>query len=155
LQRNFMGYTTHAHCDLIGVGASAISHVGASFSQNFRELKAWKAALDAGRLPVWRGLALSPDDRLRAAVIGELMCHGRIDTGAIERLHGIEFGSYFAEELRRLQPLADDGLIRVAGGRITATPAGRLLLRSIAMCFDAHLEAPQSAGGATPLFRVL
>jgi len=145
LQRNFMGYTTHADCDLLGIGVSAISHVGESFSQNYRDLKSWEAAVDAGRLPVWRGLALSADDRVRARVIGQLMCQGEIDIGAIERNHGIEFAAYFADAFARLRPLAADGLVVIEPGRITATPAGRLLLRAVAMCFDAYLEPPQDA----------
>src|SRR6516162_7208403 len=97
LQRNFMGYTTYAGCDLIGLGVSAISHIGESFSQNFRELKKWETALAAGRLPLWRGLALSADDRVRAAVISQLMCQGVIEVRAIEARFGIDFKAYFAE----------------------------------------------------------
>ena len=155
LQRNFMGYTTHAHCDLLGVGVSAISHVGDSFSQNLRELGAWKAAVDARRLPLWRGLALSADDRVRGAVIGQLMCQGAIDIGSIERLYGIDFAAYFAPELARLGPLAADGLVRLAPRHITATATGRLLLRNVAMCFDRYLEAPPATAGAVPLSRAV
>jgi len=145
LQRNFMGYTTHADCDLIGIGASAISHVADSYSQNFRELKTWKAAVAERRLPVWRGLGLTFDDRVRATVIGQLMCQGVIDVAAVQSEYGIDFAAYFADELRQLQTLSDDGLVRIAAGRISATPAGRLLLRTIAMCFDRYLGASQPA----------
>ena len=156
LQRNFMGYTTHAGCDLIGLGVSAISHVGESFSQNFRELKKWEAALAAARLPVWRGLALSDDDRVRAAVIAQLMCQGVIDTGAIEARYGIDFAGYFGEALARLKPHMADGLVRVVDGRITVTSEGRLLLRSIAMCFDAYLKvAPPAGAQRSPFSRVI
>jgi oxygen-independent coproporphyrinogen III oxidase len=155
LQRNFMGYTTHADCDLLGLGVSAISHVGDSFSQNYRELKSWEGAVDAGRLPVWRGLALSADDRLRAAVIGALMCQGQIDVGAIERSYGIDFAGYFAASLARLQPQVADGLVVIERERITATPAGRLLLRAVAMCFDAYLEAPHGLATAPAFSRVV
>src|SRR5690606_3884055 len=74
LQRNFMGYTTHAETDLIGMGVSSISHVGDSFSQNHRDLYSYEAALDEGRLPIWRGLLLDADDVLRADLIQQLMC---------------------------------------------------------------------------------
>jgi oxygen-independent coproporphyrinogen III oxidase len=150
LQRNFMGYTTHAGCDLIGVGVSAISHVGESFSQNFRELKVWEAAVTAGHLPVWRGLTLSAEDRVRGAVIGQLMCQGAIDVAAIEAAYGIDFAGYFRDALVRLQPYQADGLVRIGHGQITATAPGRLLLRSVAMCFDATLE-PAGAATSTPL----
>jgi len=155
LLRNFMGYTTHANCDLIGVGASAISHIGDNFSQNLRDLKAWEAALDDGRLPVWRGLALSPDDRVRGAVIGGLMCQGLIEVATIERRYRIEFADYFKDALERLQPHLDDGLVCIEDGRIAATPSGRPLLRSIAMCFDGYLNGPRSTSDATPFSKVV
>ena len=156
LQRNFMGYTTHAGCDLVGLGVSAISHVGESFSQNFRELKKWEAALEAGQLPVWRGLVLSEDDRVRAAVIAQLMCQGVIDISAIEARYGIDFATYFGAALARLKPHVADCLVGMADGRITVTPAGRLLLRSIAMCFDAYLKGSLPAEAQrTPFSRVI
>ena len=145
LHRNFMGYTTHADSDLIGLGVSAISHIGDSFSQNPRELPAWEVAIDQGLLPVWRGLALSFDDRVRADVIQELMCHAAIDINKIEYRHDIDFADYFAEALVRLAPLVEDGLVEVSPQRISATPRGRLLLRIIAMCFDNHLDNQAAA----------
>lgn len=148
LQRNFMGYTTHAQTDLVGFGVSAISHIGDSFSQNPRLLPAWEAALDNDRLPVWRGMRMSADDRLRADLIQQLMCHRHIDIAALEARHGIDFGQYFADPLERLKPLADDGLVEIQPGRIDATTRGRLLLRIISMCFDAYLPVqPRDGGG--------
>ena len=44
LQRNFMGYTTHADSDWWASGVSAISHIGDSFSQNARDLPRWEQA---------------------------------------------------------------------------------------------------------------
>lgn len=147
LHRNFMGYTTHAECDLVGLGVSAISRIGDSYCQSPRDLPAWENAVDAGRLPVWRGLALTFDDALRADVIAQLMCRGEIDLEAIERRFGIEFEAYFADELPRLRKLAGDGLLAMHRSRIAATPRGRFLLRIIAMCFDRYLEpAPAPAG---------
>ena len=150
LHRNFMGYTTHADSDLVGLGVSAISHIGDSFSQNPRDLVSWQAALDDGRLPVFRGMRLTEDDQLRADLIQALMCQGEVPITALERRYDIDFAQYFGDDLARLQPLADDGLVRLARDRITVTPAGRLLLRNIAMCFDRYLD--QSAPVATPRF---
>ncbi|HEV7270653.1 MAG TPA: oxygen-independent coproporphyrinogen III oxidase [Pseudoxanthomonas sp.] len=139
LHRNFMGYTTHADSDLVGFGVSAISHVGDSFSQNPRDLPGWERAIDEGRLPVWRGMPLDRDDVLRAEVIQELMCHGRLDYARIGNRFGIDFATYFADALPRLQALADDGLLAFTRVGLHATPKGRLLLRVIAMCFDRYL----------------
>ncbi len=150
LHRNFMGYTTHSDTDLVGLGVSAISHIGDTFSQNPRDLPSWQIALDEGRLPVFRGLRLDEDDCLRADLIQRLMCQGEIPVGALERRYLINFAEYFADALDRLHPLLEDGLVRVDADRITATSRGRLLLRNIAMCFDRYLNQPDAP--ATPRF---
>ena len=151
LHRNFMGYTTHADSDLIGLGVSAISHIGNSFSQNPRDLPTWQAAIDAGRLPVVRGMTLNEDDQLRADLIQQLMCQGEVPVAALERRYAIDFDTYFADALLQLEPLAEDGLVRREPGRILATTRGRLLLRNIAMCFDRYLSQP-AATSHTPRF---
>ena len=126
---------------LIGFGVSAISHIGDSFSQNPRDIASWERAIDDGRLPVWRGMPLDRDDVLRAEVIQELMCHGRLDYARVGRRYGIDFAEYFADALPRLQALADDGLLTFTRVGFQATAKGRLLLRVIAMCFDRYLPA--------------
>ncbi|QDH69630.1 oxygen-independent coproporphyrinogen III oxidase [Marilutibacter alkalisoli] len=143
LHRNFMGYTTCADSDLIGLGVSAISHIGASFSQNPRDLPGWERAIDEGRLPVWRGMHLDTDDLVRADVIQELMCHGEIDIPRLERRHVVNFREYFAAALEQLRPLQQDGLVELSESTIRATTRGRLLLRVLAACFDRYLS-PQA-----------
>jgi oxygen-independent coproporphyrinogen-3 oxidase len=150
LQRNFMGYTTHGDCDLIGLGMSAISHIGDSFGQNFRELRSWEAALERDELPVWRGRVLDHDDVLRADIIQRLMCQGEIDFLAVEHSYGIEFASYFRPALQQLAPLAADALVELDRKRLRVTARGRLLLRIVAMCFDRYL--PQAPAGAPALY---
>ena len=139
LQRNFQGYSTHARSDLIGLGMSSISHVGASFSQNARDLPNYEAAIDAGRLPICRGLALDADDLIRADVIQQLMCSDAIDVRRIEAAHHIDFASYFREALEQLAGLAADGLVSLSPKRVAVHARGRLLLRNVAMCFDRYL----------------
>jgi oxygen-independent coproporphyrinogen-3 oxidase len=124
---------------MIGLGVSAIGRVGDAFMQNAKDLVGYYAALDAGRLPVARGMHLSEDDRIRADVIQRIMCNGIVDIAAFEARHPIDFAVYFAPELGALRRLAADGLVVVTPERIAATSRGRLLLRIIAMCFDAYL----------------
>jgi oxygen-independent coproporphyrinogen-3 oxidase len=159
LHRNFMGYTTHVECDLIGLGVSAISHVGDSFSQNPRDLPGWEIAVDRGQAPVWRGLELSTDDCIRADVIQQLMCNASVDISAIERRHDIDFWQYFASSLVRLGELSDDGLVEFNDLRVSATSRGRLLLRIIAMCFDGYLKTsvpdPNAAAARPRYSRVI
>jgi oxygen-independent coproporphyrinogen-3 oxidase len=148
LHRNFQGYSTHAACDLIGFGMSAIGHVGDTFSQNAKDLFGYYAALDAGRLPIARGMTLDEDDRIRADLIQNLMCSGILDVATFEARHRIDFSVYFASDLDRLRSLAADGLVVISPGRITVTSRGRLLLRNIAMCFDAYLARAHGKGAS-------
>lgn len=141
LHRNFQGYSTRAECDLIGVGASAISKIGDAYFQNHKDLGEYQAAIDAGGLAVHRGVLLGADDLLRRDVIMALMCHSQILFADIERTHRIIFRQYFAEELERLQSLADDALVEITAEGIYVTPRGRLLLRNIGMVFDAYAHA--------------
>ncbi len=140
LQRNFQGYSTHGDCDIVGLGVSAIGRVGDSYSQNVRDLIGYYAALDAGRLPVARGLELDEDDLIRRELIGELMCHGVVDKQHFGARHRLLFDEYFAQGRQRLVPLIKDGLVVEDASEIRVTSRGRLLLRIIAMCFDAYLD---------------
>lgn len=141
LYRNFQGYSTHASCDLIGIGMSAIGSVGATYAQNAKTMEEYVEALSADRLPIVRGITLEADDWLRRAVITDLICHFRLDTQAIQRRFGIDFSKYFAAELAALKSMAVDGLLRLATGEIIIEPAGKLLIRNICMVFDKYLQA--------------
>ncbi|QSN61975.1 oxygen-independent coproporphyrinogen III oxidase [Caballeronia sp. M1242] len=139
LQRNFQGYSTHADCDLVGIGASSIGKVGDVYAQNARDLADYAAAIDAGRFAIQRGVRLSADDLLRRDVIMWLMCGGVLRFADVEREHGIVFGDAFAAELARLAPMADDGLIDITPDAIRVLPAGRMLVRNVASVFDRYL----------------
>ena len=141
LQRNFQGYSTHADCDLISLGASAIGTVAGSFYQNHKTTKGYVERVQRGELPIVRGLELDADDIVRADAIQALMCQGRLAKGPFGARHGLSFDQYFAGELRALEPLADDGLVVLSDEEILVTASGQLLLRPIAMVFDRYLQA--------------
>ncbi len=140
LHRNFMGYSTFARTDLIGFGVSAISHLGDSFSQNLRDVPSWENALQQSQLPIWRGLQLNQDDIIRAEVIQNLMCNFCLDKSQIEQTYGIKFEHYFEVDLIRLKPLIADGLVQDSSTKIEVTMRGRMLVRTIAACFDFYLH---------------
>ena len=145
LTRNFQGYSTCGETDLLAVGVSSISHVAGGFAQNVKEIPDYTAALAAGRLPVFRGLVSTPEDRLRRDVILGLMGHFHLDKDEVEAAHGIDFDRHFAAELEALEPLAADGLVEVAGRTLRVTPLGRLLVRNVAMVFDEYLARRSEA----------
>jgi oxygen-independent coproporphyrinogen-3 oxidase len=141
LHRNFMGYTTHPARDSVGFGVSAIGDLGGAFAQNTKKLNRYKDALDQGRAPIERGFERSGDDEIRRDVIQSLMCNFYLDVRAIERAHGIEFASYFAESLHELdQGPAVSGFLTRTPGAIEVTPQGRLFVRNICMAFDAYVK---------------
>jgi oxygen-independent coproporphyrinogen III oxidase len=140
LHRNFQGYSTHAECDLVGLGVSAIGAIGPTYSQNHRDLASYYDALDRGVLPVARGMELSADDLLRRAVIQALTCQFRLSKKSIAIAYLIEFDRYFAEELIELKTMVADGLVELDDEWITVTPRGRMLIRNICMVFDKYLQ---------------
>jgi oxygen-independent coproporphyrinogen-3 oxidase len=148
LYRNFQGYSTHAHCDLVALGVTSIGMVGNTYAQNMRTLDEYYERIDAGRLAVFRGVELSRDDELRRAVITQLICNFTLDTAAVERTWAIDFGQYFATEIDRLRDMAQHGLVRLSERNVEVLPPGRLLIRNICMVFDRYL----GAGGQTTRF---
>jgi oxygen-independent coproporphyrinogen-3 oxidase len=144
LYRNFQGYSTHAECDMVGMGVTAIGMVSDCYTQNQRTLENYYAALDAGHLPVMRGVALDADDKLRRAIITHLICHFALDFSAVERTHGIRFADYFAAELADLKTMQQDGLLDLDATSIQVRPAGKLLIRNICMVFDRYLRQATS-----------
>ena len=141
LFRNFQGYTTKAGTDLVGMGVSAIGAIGDAFVQNRRELADYRTAVERDGAATFRGFRLSFDDRVRRAVIGNLLCHGVVVVSEIELDFGIDFPRYFADSLARLAACAEDGLVEISPDEIRATPLGRIFLRNLAMPFDAYLPA--------------
>jgi oxygen-independent coproporphyrinogen-3 oxidase len=144
LYRNFQGYSTHAECDLIGFGMTSIGMVGDCYSQSQRTLEDYHAALDAGRLPVMRGITLDADDKLRRAIITQLICRFALDYDAVESIYGIRFADYFGPELNDLRVMQQDGLLELDATSIRVLPAGKLLIRNICMVFDRYLRQKES-----------
>jgi oxygen-independent coproporphyrinogen III oxidase len=151
LHRNFQGYSTQADCDLIGLGVSSIGKVGDVYAQNAKDMAGYAAAIDRGELAIARGVQLSADDRLRRDIITEIMCQFSLRFDAMEAAYGIQFEVAFANELERLKSLEADGLVKVSHDGIEVLPAGRLLVRNVAMIFDRYL-ARNVVGNTTRRF---
>ena len=144
LQRNFQGYTTAGQDALIGLGVSSISQMNGVLWQNGKDLPGYYNALTQQKLPLERGFSLTDDDKLRAALISQLICHFELDVEQFSRkwkLHG--FWQYFSAALAKMQPFMEDGLVEVYAERIKVTASGRLWVRSICACFDAYLTQGQ------------
>ncbi|HXX64219.1 MAG TPA: oxygen-independent coproporphyrinogen III oxidase [Bacteroidota bacterium] len=149
LYRNFQGYSTKSGADLYGFGMSSISHFREIYAQNTKVLPEYYKALNDGHLATHVGYRMSADDQVRKFAIMRLMCDLELEKAAVERKFGITFDTYFEGALEALEPFVQDGLVVKEPAQIRIVGAGRLLLRNIAMCFDAYLD---SMGKSKPVF---
>ncbi len=144
LHRNFMGYTTRRGLDLVGLGASAISGVAGTYTQNIKPVPGFLAARGTER---WaRGWLLDDEDRLRRDVIIDLLCNLHLSYDRVEAAHGVIFRDHFATELSELAPFAADGLVEMGDRTLDVTPVGRYFIRNVAMLFDSYLRAGTTPG---------
>jgi oxygen-independent coproporphyrinogen-3 oxidase len=140
LYRNFQGYSTKAGADLYAFGLSAISQFENIYAQNQKDFKAYYAAVDEGRAATHVGYRMTEDDHIRKETIMQLMCSLEIDKRRVENEFGIDFAHYFREDIPKLDPFIREGLVANNPEKIEVTGSGILIIRNIAMCFDAYLE---------------
>ena len=140
LYRNFQGYSTHANCDVIAMGATSISRVGDCYSQNVRTPDEYDAIIRSGEIPIFRGYILDTDDKIRRDVIAQLICHFSLQFSLIESLYDIDFKTYFSGELEALSTMQADGLLHFDAEKIQVLPIGRLLIRNICTVFDKYMQ---------------
>ncbi len=138
LHRNFQGYSTRAGAEVVAMGVSGISQLGGAYAQNGKAIPAYYDRIENDRLGIYRGYRLSDDDRLRRHVIMQLMCHFRLEKATVEDHFDVDFDRRFASALERLKPMEADGLVTLTPEAIYIRPEGRLLVRNVAMAFDAY-----------------
>jgi len=140
LHRNFQGYTTKGGADLIGVGLTSIGEGVDSYNQNFKTMQEYEASIDNKKLPFERGVVLSKDDQIRQYVIMELMSNFKLDIKRFEKLFSIKFHEYFADAVEELKVFVDEDLLSINDEFIVCSETGTLLIRNIAMPFDAYMK---------------
>ncbi len=149
LRRNFQGYSTHSKTRLIGIGVSAISQLDGLIMQNSVQLDVYRSRIARSEFASHRGIALNFDDRIRARVIESLMCHGAIDWREIAGEFTVDPSTYFAKELAILGAMQREGIVEMSDQKIDVTETGRLLLRAVAMTFDAYRNRAPVVQSAT------
>ncbi len=140
LYRNFQGYSTKAGCDLYGFGMSAIGHFHDSYQQNNKNIPEYYKRIDEGIPATHTGYRMTDDDQVRKEVIMRIMCDMELVKKDIEEKFNIEFDAYFDRALEKLKPIEEDGLATVKPDKIVVEGLGRLVVRNIAMCFDAYID---------------
>jgi oxygen-independent coproporphyrinogen-3 oxidase len=150
LYRNFQGYTVRPADDTVAFGISSIGDIGGAYAQNVHKLRDWTAKVEAGQLPVERGAAMSADDVMRRFAINRVMCLLRLDLAEVAQRFGAPARAALEADLSGgLQELVDDGLVTFDGDVLRVEPLGQLLVRNVAMLFDAYLK---KAGGKKQVF---
>ncbi len=151
LTRNFQGYTVRPAADTIAFGMTSISDLGGAYAQNAHKLKDWGDKVEAGVLPVERGASVTEDDVLRRFVINRVMCLLRLDLREVGRTFGPKARRDIEASLATgVEELKGDGLVTFDGDLLQVTPLGQLLVRNVAMLFDAYL--PRHATDKSPTF---
>jgi len=140
LYRNFQGYSTKAGADLYAFGTSAISQFENVYAQNEKDIRAYYKMVEAGGLATRVGYRMTLDDHIRKEVIMRLMCDLEIDKPEIERQFDIHFDEYFMNDIPKLDRFIAEGLLVNEPEKIRVVGSGILIIRNIAMCFDAYLE---------------
>lgn len=137
LHRNFQGYTTKKGAKLVGIGLTSIGEGEDYYAQNHKEMKPYEEAINKGLLPFAKGIELSFDDRLRKALIGELMSNYHLDIKALEKEFGVSFFDYFKDDLKKLEELSQ--FYEINENELKVNESGVLLIRNLVMCFDTYL----------------
>ncbi len=135
LRRNFQGFTDDPAAILLGLGASAISHLPAGYVQNIVRIDDYRRRLTEGGLASARGIALTAEDRLRAQAISEILCYQEVDLAALSCAHGQEVDT-LDDTLARFAILARDGIVMRAGRQLRVLPEARPLARWAAAAID-------------------
>ncbi len=141
LQRNFQGYSTCLAPDLIGLGMSSISSMDSCFAQNTKNLEDYYQALDHNELPIEKGLLVTEEDKIRRAVIMQIICKLSLDYSLIENRYLINFKTHFSDSFERLTTMENDGLVQLNENNLKVTKMGRPMVRNICMAFDQHIAS--------------
>jgi oxygen-independent coproporphyrinogen III oxidase len=139
LHRNFQGYTTDDCAVLLGLGISSISRYPDMYVQNTANFRTYKETIASGKLPVERGCAVRPEDRLRAEIIESMMCYQIADVAEICHKHGVSPAS-LALAFEKLGALVADGIVERKGDIVRVTEQGRPFMRTVCSVFDAYYE---------------
>ena len=140
LYRNFQGYSTHASCDVVGMGITSISKIGDCYSQNVKTLDEYDDVISRGDIPVFRGYMLDFDDLLRREIIARLICHFRLDISQIEDMYVNDFNRYFFNEMKEIKSMERDGLLTLDNEKIEVSQMGRYFIRNICSVFDKYFN---------------
>ncbi len=133
------GTQTGGRVNFIGVGSSTKGNLGDDYySQNFYDLPSYKKCLDKNIFPIFRGLKLSQDDKIRQHATQQLRTYWKIDFADFENRFKIDCKEYFAKEIESLRDMENDGLVEISDQCILITKVGQDFAQFITNRFDVY-----------------
>lgn len=139
LKRNFQGYTVDEADALIGLGASSIGRLPQGYVQNMPATGEYQKMAGKDELAVVRGIAFTPQDRVRAWIIERLMCDCAFSRTELRARFGPDAKSALEDALL-LAADPSSGFV-LDGDRFHIAEVAKPFVRSIAAHFDTYLSA--------------
>jgi oxygen-independent coproporphyrinogen-3 oxidase len=108
--------------DLLGLGVASFSHVGGTHFQNEHDFEPYLASLRQGKLPIYRALTPTNEERLIREIVLQLKL-GKISQSYFERKFGVQILSQFRDTFQKLDAW---GVLNMEGDLVRLTRAGLL-----------------------------
>jgi oxygen-independent coproporphyrinogen-3 oxidase len=138
---NSLGTQKGGATNFIAIGSSAHGCLGDDYYfQNYYEQNLYRDALDNNKFPIYRGIKLSDDDKIRRKVVRDIRTYFNVEFSEINKIFNINFVDYFGQELQELKQFEIDGLVKLNENHIQLTDLGEHFSPQIACVFDAYNE---------------
>ncbi|HLN02077.1 MAG TPA: coproporphyrinogen-III oxidase family protein [Bryobacteraceae bacterium] len=108
--------------DMVGLGVASFSHVGGTHFQNVHEFEPYIAQLKAGKLPIYRALTPTHEERMIRELILQMKL-GRVQTPYFESKFGVNIQEKFAAPISSLR---EHGWLKVEGKTLRLSRDGLL-----------------------------
>ena len=136
---NALGVQKGAAINFVSVGSSAQQSLGEDYyAQNYYTIGTYKKLLDEDKFPIFRGIKLNDDDKIRRYTIGLIRTYFSLDFSDVEKKYNIDFNKYFSKELNFLSEYIKDGLVELSKDSIKVTDLGVNFAPQIANVFDKY-----------------
>lgn len=133
------GHQTGGRVNFIAVGSSSTSNLGDDYyAQNFYDIHAYKKCLDKNIFPIFRGLKLSDDDKIRQHVTQQIRSYFNIDYKNLKKNFRIDAKEYFRKEIEYMSEMKKDGLVNFSDSGIWLTEFGKDFVQNIMNVFDSY-----------------
>ena len=136
---NSLGVQKGAATNFVAVGSSGQGVLGDEYySQNYYSMSLYQKSLDEGKLPIYRGMKVSKDDRIRRHIMNDVRTYFKINFKEVENKFKIVFADYFKDELGSFDEHIKDGLIIISDKEFIVTELGTNFAPQIANVFDKY-----------------